>query len=99
MTTSQGANLIGRIAIHYKLVTEAQLMEAVRSQGRFGNDKRIGEILLELGFISHEQLEWLLQAQAQIVAKQREVQVAAQREAQAAHEAATHGGRSIDLAP
>jgi twitching motility protein PilT len=87
--------LLGRIAIHYKLVSPDQLAGAIREQGRLGNRKRLGELLLELGFVSREQLDWLLQAQDQLLAKQREQKQQEQQELQEEHAIATDGGRSI----
>jgi twitching motility protein PilT len=70
--------LLGRIALHTKLLTPQQLNEATAAQGRSGG--RLGEILVELGFVSPAQLEKLLVAQKQVLAKQaatRAVQTAA----------------------
>lgn len=56
--------LLGRIAIHYGFITQAQLAEATRVQGRPGNEgKKLGEILLELGYITQAQLDKMLEIQ------------------------------------
>ena len=57
--------LIGRIAVQHKLVTPDQLRQATREQAR-RPDKRLGEILVELGFIDEAQLGVLLAAQKRI---------------------------------
>ena len=72
MSASAANALLGRIAVHYKIVTPQQLAQAVKVAGRFGNEKKLGEILLELGFIKQDQLDWLLKSQQQLLAKQRE---------------------------
>lgn len=60
--------LLGRIALHTKLLTPQQLNEATAAQGRSGG--RLGEILVELGFVSPAQLDKLLVAQKQVLARQ-----------------------------
>ncbi|RIL05015.1 MAG: hypothetical protein DCC71_11845, partial [Proteobacteria bacterium] len=62
--------LLGRIAIHTKLITPDQLNAATAEQGRSGGRRRLGEILVEKGFVSAAQLEKLLVAQRQVLAKQ-----------------------------
>lgn len=59
---------LGKIALHYKLVTQDALNAAVQRQG--ASPKPLGDVLLELKVISVEQLKWLQQAQAQYLAKQ-----------------------------
>jgi twitching motility protein PilT len=90
--------LLGRIAVHYQIVTQEQLAEAIRAQGRIGNQKKLGEILLELGFINQKQLDWLLAAQQKLQAQQQETLQKSQQEAQAAHTKNTDGGRVITVA-
>ena len=59
------AGLIGRIALHYKLISPSQLEAATRMQGQPGNEGRLlGEILLQQGAITQDQLDKLLQLQA-----------------------------------
>jgi twitching motility protein PilT len=71
MSTAAEASLLGRIALHYKLVTQEQLQEALRTQARPGEAKRpLGDILLQMNVISQEQLAWLLNAQVQMEKKQ-----------------------------
>ncbi|MEW6434019.1 MAG: type IV pilus twitching motility protein PilT [Myxococcota bacterium] len=67
MSTPEDA-LIGKIAVHYKLVSTEQLAQATAKQG--GTGKSIGDVMLELKLISADQLKWLKQAQAQYLARQ-----------------------------
>jgi twitching motility protein PilT len=71
MGSDQQLSLMGRIAVSAKLITQAQLLEALRAQDHMGATKRLGDILLELGYISQAQLEWLMRAQATLVERQR----------------------------
>ncbi|MGH0033119.1 MAG: type IV pilus twitching motility protein PilT [Myxococcota bacterium] len=64
--------LMGRIAIHLKMISMEQLTEAVRVRGRPGEERRLGDILLDLGFVDQAQLDKLIVAQRQVMAKQRE---------------------------
>ena len=58
------SGLIGRIGLHYKLITPAQLEAATRIQGQPGNEgRRLGEILRDLGVVSEDQLDKLLRLQ------------------------------------
>ena len=61
---SQEDLLLGKIALHYKLVTQEALTAAMQRPGA------LGTVLLESKVISAEQLKWLQQAQAQYLAKQ-----------------------------
>jgi twitching motility protein PilT len=69
MTTPQP--LLGRIALAMKLISPEQLVEATKLHGRDGGQKRLGDCFVELGFITPAQLEKLLAAQQQVLAKQR----------------------------
>ncbi len=62
--------LLGRIAVHTKLLTPAQLAEACDEQGRGGSRVRLGQIFVDKGWISEAQLKKLLAAQEQVRAKQ-----------------------------
>ena len=53
-------SLLGRIAVSAKLITQDQLLEAMRAQDHVGTTKRLGDILFDLGYITQAQLEWLL---------------------------------------
>jgi twitching motility protein PilT len=63
--------LLGRIAVHLKLITVEQLADATHRQGQAPNEKRLGEILVETGMLTQAQLEKVLRARQQMIAKQR----------------------------
>jgi twitching motility protein PilT len=65
------APLLGRLAVHLKMITMDQLAEAVRAQGRAGEDAKLGEILVACGFIDRAQHAKLIAAQQQVIAKQK----------------------------
>ena len=62
--------LLGRIAVHYKLISMEQLVEATREQSRCEH-KKLGEILVERNLITPVQLTELLEVQRQYVENQR----------------------------
>lgn len=64
-------DLIGRLAIHYKLITMDQLREATRVQSHNPN-KQLGHIMVELDQIDQKQLAQLVEAQRQQQAKKQE---------------------------
>ncbi len=65
---SQEDALLGRIAVHYKLISTDQLTTAAQRQA--SSSKPLSDVLLELKFISADQAKWLAQAQQQYLAKQ-----------------------------
>jgi twitching motility protein PilT len=65
-----GTALLGGLAVHLKMISLEQLAEATREQSKGDPPQRLGEILVEKGFINQKQLAKLIQAQAQVVAKQ-----------------------------
>jgi twitching motility protein PilT len=74
--------LLGRLAVHYKLVSAEQLNAAMRHAGQQGTVK-LTDVLRDLGFLTPKQLEWLLSAQQQYLAKQRAAQGGAATESPA----------------
>ena len=62
--------LFGRIALHYKLVTREQLVEASQVQAREGNARRLGEILIERGVLNSRQVDQILAVQRDYASKQ-----------------------------
>jgi twitching motility protein PilT len=68
--------LFGRIALHYKLVTREQVLEATQIQADEGGARRLGEILTARGYLSPRQVEQVLAVQRDYVAKQQGVQPA-----------------------
>jgi type IV pilus assembly protein PilB len=55
---------IGELLIKHGIVTQEQLAKALRLQET--SDKRLGEILIELGYLSTDDLHWMLSEQANI---------------------------------
>jgi twitching motility protein PilT len=71
MPLGQEDLLLGRIALHYKLVTQDQLTAAAGRQDLDGGNRRLGEILMEMGTLTPGQLEKLLAIQREYIAKQQ----------------------------
>ena len=88
--------LLGRIAVHLKLITMDQLSEATRLQGGASSEKRLGEILVERGMLTQEKLEQVLRARQQMIAKQRAKVAAEQAQPEPEAGAAT---ASVQSAP
>ena len=63
--------LFGRIALHYKLVTREQLAEAAEWQAREGSQIRLGEILVDKGYLTRHHLDQLLAVQRDYLVKQQ----------------------------
>jgi twitching motility protein PilT len=63
--------LIGRLALHYKLITQDQLAEATRQQSREGHQRKLGEILVANGLLTPRRFEQLLAAQREVLAKRQ----------------------------
>jgi hypothetical protein len=49
---------LGEMLIHYKIITPEQLKEGLKIQKNKG--KRIGEILIELGRVTQDEINWVL---------------------------------------
>lgn len=81
MSDGSNKNLLGRLAIHYDLLTKDQLVSALKQQAREGSKRRIGEILIERGDISARDFERLLEIQGRYQEKQAAKRAAAEREA------------------
>jgi twitching motility protein PilT len=71
MPLGQDEVLFGRIALHYKLVSQDQLTEATSLWNQEGGLRGLGEILLETGVLNVRQLEQLRSVQRDYLAKQR----------------------------
>lgn len=69
----------GRLALHYQLVTEAQLQEAMALQQELGGTRPIGQVLMHLGYLNAEQATQLLQIQRQMMAQHAAQQQGAQQ--------------------
>jgi twitching motility protein PilT len=79
MAAGRQISLLGRIAVSAKLISQDQLLEALRAQDHVGATKRLGDILLELGYISQAQLEWLLNAQQTLLQREQTAEAEARR--------------------
>ena len=62
--------LFGRIALHYKLVSQDQLAEATSAWSQEGGLRGLGEILVERGVLNLRQLEQLRAVQRDYLAKE-----------------------------
>jgi len=65
VSTNNDDLLFGRLALHYKLVTRDQLNEALREQSVDEGRRKIGEILVERGWLDTGRFEQLLEIQRQ----------------------------------
>ncbi|HWN42302.1 MAG TPA: type IV pilus twitching motility protein PilT [Thermoanaerobaculia bacterium] len=70
MSMGQDEVLFGRIALHYKLVSQDQLAEATSAWSQEGGLRGLGEILVERGALNLRQLEQLRAAQRDYLAKE-----------------------------
>jgi twitching motility protein PilT len=70
--------LLGRIAVHLKLISVEQLAEATRLQGQATSEKRLGDILIERGMLTPAQLDQVLRTRQQMIVKQRAKEATAQ---------------------
>jgi twitching motility protein PilT len=84
MPLGQDEVLFGRIALHYKLVSQDQLTEATSVWSQEGGLRGLGEILLDRGVLNVRQLEQLRSVQRDYLAKQRAQQQGQTAEAQPA---------------
>ncbi len=74
MPLAREDNLFGRLALHYGVLTRDQLTEALRQQSREGGARKIGEILIERGWLTSETFQQLL-----VVQKRYQEQKAAEK--------------------
>ena len=74
MSMGQDEVLFGRIALHYKLVSQDQLAEATSAWSQEGGLRGLGEILVERGVLNLRQLEQLRAVQRDYLAKQKTAQ-------------------------
>ena len=70
MASSKPSPLLGRLAVHLKMIDMEQLA-AVLGELEAHPDTRLGELLVERGLIDRTQLAKLTAAQAQVLAKHR----------------------------
>jgi twitching motility protein PilT len=70
MADTKPEHLLGRIAVHLKLITMDQLAEATRLQGGEGGAP-IGQVLVNKGWITPDQLQKLIQYQKDYLARRQ----------------------------
>jgi len=86
MSKQPSVPLLGRLAVHFKMISMEQLAVATRELASDTSGRRIGEVFVDKGFITPEQLAKLLRAQQEMVAKQRAASAAPEPAAAAASE-------------
>src|SRR5262245_51517592 len=91
--------LLGRLAVHNKLITLDQLEEALREQGQRGGTANLGDILLEKGALTPKQLAALVRAQRELVERDRARRAAELAAAAGAEPAAATGAPAAVAAP
>jgi twitching motility protein PilT len=69
MSLAEDDVLFGRIALHYKLVTQDQLTDAAAQQGREGAERRLPDLLVERGILTARHVQQILTVQQEYVAK------------------------------
>jgi twitching motility protein PilT len=62
-------NLLGRLAVHYKLLTPEQVAAAAHQQQCLGGHPPLGQIFVERGWITAQQLTRLLTVQRDVLAR------------------------------
>ena len=67
---SSDSPLLGRLAVHYKLLTAEQVAETTRAQARESSPRPLGEHWVESGWLSRAQLDKLLAVQRDVLARQ-----------------------------
>jgi twitching motility protein PilT len=63
VTAHREDNLLGRLALHYKLLTREQLVDSLQQQAREGHRRKIGDIWVENLWMTPQRFAQLLQAQ------------------------------------
>jgi len=82
MSESRPVPLLGRIAVQMRMITPEQLAELTRAQAKDGDNAGLGEHMVQRGLIDRAQLQKLLEAQKQVVAKLRARQAVEQADAE-----------------
>ncbi|MEO8195708.1 MAG: type IV pilus twitching motility protein PilT [Thermoanaerobaculia bacterium] len=104
---SDDLHLLGRLAVHYKLLTSEQLAETTRTQARTADPRPLGELWIDAGWMTRAQLDKLLAVQREVLAKQggqaaapliaaQPASSAVDLEETAAGEISTRAGKRID---
>ena len=95
-------HLLGRLALHYKLLTRDQLVESLQQQEREGHTRKIGDLWLANGWITPQRFEQLLRAQREYAERMRAQAASAASApppASAAPPSASRTDSATDLAP
>jgi len=74
---SQETYHLGRLAVHYKLITAEQLQQALEEQAKGEWSRTLGDYLVEKGLLSTVNLQKLLAVQKQLVEKKAAADAAA----------------------
>ena len=61
--------LLGRVAVAAKAISQGQLEEAIRAYGRRSDGAKLGEVLVELGYLTPAMLERVVTLQQQVLQK------------------------------
>ena len=69
MSLAEDDVLFGRIALHYKLVTQDQLTDVAAQQIREGAERRLSDLLVERGILTSRHVQQILTVQQEYVAK------------------------------
>jgi twitching motility protein PilT len=69
MSLAEDDVLFGRIALHYKLVTQDQLTDVAAQQIREGGERRLPDLLVERGILTARHVQQVLTVQQEYVAK------------------------------
>ncbi len=104
---SEDLHLLGRLAVHYKLLSAEQLAETTRAQARTSDPRPLGELWIDAGWMTRAQLDKLLAVQREVLARQsgqaaapliapKPASSAVDLEQTAAGEISTRAGKRID---
>src|SRR5262245_33978692 len=70
--TNPADALLGRVAVAAKLITMEQLAHATREQGRIGNSRNLGQVLVAMGFLTEATLAKAVELQRGVIARAKE---------------------------
>jgi twitching motility protein PilT len=104
MATKRPTPLLGRLAVHLKMIDMDQLSDALREHGRVGVETCLGDVLVARGYIDRAQLAKLVATQKQVLEKHRAKQSAVEMSSPEAgptarRETIAHADSAMDTAP
>lgn len=70
MASQNPIPLVGRLAIQLKMLTSEEVARAMAESEKTGN-RRLGQVMLQMGLLDREQVARLQQVQAELIEKQR----------------------------